>query len=404
MLGVDGNTVVLVGAALTDVAPSSLLLLEVETGGVGKEEPGKEHTSQAKPGNNVESGLDRDVVVENGGEQSTSLADTGREAVGRSSDRGGENLTGDEESDRVGTKLVEEGRQEVHGLERVDTSRAGVVLISEGRDDKHEEAHKETNLLHPLAAVELVVDKEGGGVVTSERDGNVDQVPGPSGQEGVGVVGDDLDELTLEELVAVEEDVIAEPSTSGGEQTATKVGEARLEGSGVVASDAGTGLGLSKLLGGVGHLPGSVVDEPQSTDGREGKGQTEGELSSLLGVRATAAAAVEDGEQDNQDNLVEELTPTLHQESHGDTATTVQTILLGRDSASRDGVLKGGSGSDGIFTTNTNRVEEERPGIANDPALQRKTPGSGKHDQTDKHDDGVLNETPATTDPVTNNL
>lgn len=404
MLGVDSNAVVLAFAALTDVAPSSLLLLKIETGGVGKKEPGEEHTSQTKPGNNVESSLDRDVVVQNGGKQSTSLADTGRETVGRSSDGGGENLTSNEESDRVGTKLVEEGRQEVHGLERVDTGRAGVVLISEGGDDKHEEAHEETDLLHPLAAVELVVDKEGGSVVTSERDGNVDQVPGPSGQEGVGVVGDDLDELTLEELVAVEENVVAEPSTSGGDQTATEVGEARLEGSGVVSSDAGTGLCFSKLLGGVRHLPGSVVDEPQSTDGGEGKGQTEGELSSLLGVRGTAAAAVEDGEQDNQDNLVEELTPTLHQESHGDTTTTVQTILLGRDSASADGVLKGGSGSDGIFTTNTNRVEEERPGIADDPTLQRKTPRSSKHDQTNKHDDGVLNETPATTDPVTNNL
>lgn len=404
MLGVDGNTVVLVGSALTDVAPSSLLLLEIETGGVGQEEPGKEHTSQTKPGNNVKSGLDGDVVVQNGGKQSTSLAKTGRETVGRSSDGGGENLTSNEESDRVGTKLVEEGRQKVHGLERVDTGRAGVVLISEGGDDKHEETHKEADLLHPLTAVELVVDEEGGSVVTSEGDNNVDQVPRPSSHEGVGVVGDDLDELTLEELVAVEENVVAEPGASGGEQTATEVGEAGLEGSDVVASDAGTALGFGKLLGGVGHLPGSVVDEPQSTDGGEGKGQTEGELSSLLGVRGAAAAVVEDGEQDNQDNLVEELTPALHQESHGDTATTVQTILLGGEFASSDGALEGSSSSDGIFTTNTDRVEEERPGIADDPALKSKTPGSGKHEETDKHDDGVLDETPATTDPVTNNL
>lgn len=286
----------------------------------------------------------------------------------------------------------------------MDTGRTGVVLVFEGGDDKHEEAHEETNLLHQFAAVELVVDEEGGSVVTSEGDCNVDQVPGPGGHEGVGVVGDDLDELALEELVAVEEDVVAEPGTRGGEQTATEMGEAGLEGSDVVASDAGAALGFSKLLGGVGHLPSSVVDEPQSTNGREGKGQTEGELSSLLGVRGTAATAVEDGEQDNQDNLVEELTPALHQEGHGDTATTVQTILPGGESASSDGALEGRSSSDGVFTTNTNRVEEERPSIADDPALESKTPGSGKHEETNKHDDGILNETPATTNPVTNNL
>lgn len=108
MLGVDSNTVVLVGSAFTDVAPSSLLLLEIETGGVGQEKPGEEHTSQTKPGDDVESGLNGNVVVQDRSEQSTGLAKTSRETVGRSSDGGGENLTGNEESDRVGAKLVEE--------------------------------------------------------------------------------------------------------------------------------------------------------------------------------------------------------------------------------------------------------------------------------------------------------
>ena len=37
---------------------------------------------------------------------------------------------------------------------------------------------------------------------------------------------------------------------------------------------------------------------------------------------------VEDEQQDDQDDLVEELTPALHQESAGDLAATVETILL----------------------------------------------------------------------------
>lgn len=404
VVGVDGNTMVLVGLAVTDVAPSSLLLLEVETSGVGEEKPGQEHASKAEPWDDVESGLDVDVVVQNRSKQSTGLSKTGRETVGSSSDGGGENLTGNEESDGVGAELVEEGGQEVHGLESVDTLGAGVVLVLERGDDEHEEAHEETNLLHPLTAVELVVDEESGAVVTSQGDDNVDQAPRPGGQEGVGVVGDDLDELALEELVAVEENVVAEPGTGGGEETATEVSKARLEGGNIITGDAGAALGLGKLLRGVGHLPSSVVDEPQSANGREGEGQTESELSSLLGVRGAALAVVEDDEQDNEQNLVDELTPTLHQESHGDTATTMQTILLGGELTSSDGALEGRSGSDGIFTADTERVEEQRPGVANNPALERVAPAGSEHEETDEHDDGILNETPATANPITNNL
>lgn len=152
---------------------------------------------------------------------------------------------------------------------------AGVVLVAESRDDEHEEAHEETNLLHHLAAVKLVVNEERGKVVTSQRHSNVDQIPGPVGHEGVGVVRNDLDELTLEELVSVEKDVIAEPSTSSSKQTTTKVGEAVLESSHVVASNIGSVLGLRQLLGSVGHLPSSVVNEPKSTNGGECERQAE---------------------------------------------------------------------------------------------------------------------------------
>lgn len=160
MGGVDGDAVVLVGLALADVVPAALLLLEVEAGGVGEEEPGEEHAGEAEPGDDVELGLNVDVVVEDRGEEGTRLADAGGEAVGRGADGGGEDLAGDEEGDGVGAELVEEGGDEVHGLEGVDVLGAGKVLILEGGDDEHEEAHEEADLLHELTAVHLVVDHD----------------------------------------------------------------------------------------------------------------------------------------------------------------------------------------------------------------------------------------------------
>ena len=47
-------------------------------------------------------------------------------------------------------------------------------------------------------------------------------------------------------------------------------------------------------------------------------------------------------------------------------------------------------------------VEEERPSIADNPALEVQTPRSREHEQPNKHDGGILDETPATTNPVTN--
>lgn len=38
---------------------------------------------------------------------------------------------------------------------------------------------------------------------------------------------------------------------------------------------------------------------------------------------------VEDQKRKNEDGLIEELTPSLHQESAGDFATSVETIFFG---------------------------------------------------------------------------
>lgn len=94
--------------------------------------------------------------------------------------------------------------------------RGGIVFEVEGRDDEEDEIHQESDDLHPLAAIELVVDQERSKVVSAERDSNVKQVVQPSGHDGGGVWGDDTDKLGLKELVAVEEDIVGEPCTCGG--------------------------------------------------------------------------------------------------------------------------------------------------------------------------------------------
>lgn len=98
------------------------------------------------------------------------------------------------------------------------------------------------------------------------------------------------------------------------------------------------------------------------------------------------------------------MTPALHEEGHGDTATTVETILLGGHLASSNGILKGRGSSNRILATDTQRVEKERPSIADDPALKSQAPTGSEHEKTNEHDDGVLNQTPSATNPVTNNL
>lgn len=398
MLGVHGDTVVLGLASAADVLPAALLLLQVEAGGVWEEEEGEKHAGQAEPWHDVELRLRVDVVVQDGGEEGTELANGGGETVSGRTDGRGEDLGGDEEGDRIGSELVEERRQEIHGLEGGNTLDRGVVLVVEGGNDKQDEVHEESQLHHVLATEQLVVDEEAGAVVSCERDDDVDQVPCPAGHDGGSVRGEDTDELRLEQLVTVEEDIVAEPCSGGGEQAATKVGEGQAERLGVVAGHVDLLLGHVELLAGKRYLVGTVVDEPQRAEGGESEGDAEGPLRHGDRVR-WAATVVEDEHEDDEDHLVPELTPALHEEGHGDLAATMETILLGRHSAGSGGVLHGGGGRHRVLTTNTNTVEEERDGVADDPALEIETPRGREHEQTAKHDQRILDETPSATEP-----
>lgn len=115
----------------------------------------------------METCLNGGVGGDNSGNQCTELTHGSRETVSRGTDRSGETFSGNQESNTVGTELVEERGQEVHGLESLDVLLGGVVFVVETGDNEENEAHQETDLLHPLTSVELVVDEERGEVVTT---------------------------------------------------------------------------------------------------------------------------------------------------------------------------------------------------------------------------------------------
>lgn len=402
MLPVDGDAVVFVFLAGADESPAAFLFLEVEACGVGEEDEGEEGAGETEPGDKVELGLGVDVVVEDGGEEGSGFTGCSAETVGGGADGCREDLGGYEEGDAVGAELVEERGQEVHGLESVDVVLAGEEVIGKSWNNEEDEIGHETDNHHPLAAVELVVNEERGKVVTNERDADVDQVVEPASHDRLVAGCKNLDELVLEKLVAVEEDIVSEPGSSCGKQTWSKVGKGELERSNVVSSNVCLLLGEHELLGGRLHLVVTEVNQPERTNGWDGKRDAVGPLRNNLRVW-WVGSRVEDEEQDDEDDLVEELAPTLHQESAGDLATTMKTIVLGGNLSGTDGVLHTSSSSHGVFTTDTNAVEEERPDVADNPTVLSDTPSGCEHQQTDKHDDGILDETVSATEPVTKN-
>lgn len=122
------------------------MLLEIEARSVGQPKPRNQHTGKAEPWDDVELGLCIDIVVKHRSKKSSGFADHCREAMGTGSDFGGEDLSGYQERDRVGSKLVEKRGEEIHRLEATDSCRARVVFEVEGWDNKHDEAHQEPDL------------------------------------------------------------------------------------------------------------------------------------------------------------------------------------------------------------------------------------------------------------------
>lgn len=131
------------------------------------------------------------------------------------------------------------------------------------------------------------------------------------------------------------------------------------------------------------------------------EGNTVGELSNLGGVRRLSVT-VEDDQEDHEERLVEYLSPSLHEESENDVATTVKTIVT---SASRSvgSSLQCLGRSHGVLSTDSDSVDEERDSVTNNPSLESRSPNRSQENDTDEHDEGVLDESELATDPVSFN-
>lgn len=148
----------------------------------------------------------------------------------------------------------------------------GVVFKVEGWNDEENEVHQKPNALHMLAAVELVVNEKACQVIAAKRDPDVDQIVKPARHDRCALGHDDFDELALEQLVAVEENVIHVPGTGSRKKTATEMSDGNLQGFRVVTCHSGFLLGDSQLLVGSSFdFVCSIVDQPKGAYSRDGE-------------------------------------------------------------------------------------------------------------------------------------
>ena len=82
---------------------------------------------------------------------------------------------------------------------------------------------------------ELVVNEERGEVVSNQTDAHVAEVIHPANHDRAVVRRQNCYELMLEQLVAIEEDVVCKPRSGSRQQSGAKVRECELEGFGVIS-------------------------------------------------------------------------------------------------------------------------------------------------------------------------
>lgn len=126
---------------------------------------------------------------------------------------------------------------------------------------------------------------------------------------------------------------------------------------GLTTSDRGLGLGGVESAIVILDLVHTQVEHVEGEDQNDGKRDTVGPLSGQSGVR-WAAAAVEDEEKDEEETLVEELTPTLHQEGEDERSTTVE-LVAALDFFAATNEFDGSGTSDGVFAADTNAIAVE---------------------------------------------
>ena len=195
----------------------------------------------------------------------------------------------------------------------MDTSHAVVIVVECGDGEANKAGH-EPDDLHPFAAVHFVIDQERGKIVADKRHTYVDQIPKPIRDYACGIRVQHGDELGLEELVAVEEDIIGELETSQyvemytfwrelgnahpcdgcSSDTWAKIRECKGQRLNVIACYGALLLRSLELLGGRSHLVETVVHEPERANGWNDEGHAISPLRHSLRVRWVTTAGVED--------------------------------------------------------------------------------------------------------------
>jgi hypothetical protein len=304
--------------------------------------------------------------------------------------------------------------------------RSPEVVVQDGREEEEDKVGKEPNVLQTFPSDEFVVDDQGREVVSTESDPTVEQVPVPTDDDRVVSGTDDLDERRLEQLVTVETEIVGKPTKGGGKESPSKVVEDEFERGNVVSGliDPSVLLGSHQSGGRVLELVETVVGQPEGGQGHDPELDSEDPLGRDLAVRRVAASVVETQEEDDQDGLVEELTPTLHEKGEDDVPTTVKFVIstVDRLATSLGLVLERRGGSHGVpehdpvshrpprprsrskrnhsLSTDTDPVDEQTPSVHDRPSAQASPPHGGQHDQPDKHDQGVLDQSEFPADPI----
>ena len=116
----------------------------------------------------------------------------------------------------------------------------------------------------------------------------------------------------MEELVPIEENVVGEPSASSCNHARAEVGECEFERLSVITSDLGLLLCSLQLLASGSHLEGTEVYKPEGANSWDSKGYTVSPLCGYCRIWRISISMVEYEEKEDQNDLVEKLTPALH--------------------------------------------------------------------------------------------
>lgn len=165
-------------------------------------------------------------------------------------------------------------------------------------------------------------------IVSNKRNADVDEIIKPARHDGSAVISNDFDELALKELISIKENVISKPCSGSGNHSRSKICKSKSERLGIVSGHLALPLRSGQLLTGGLHLVCSVVDEPEGSKSWDGKGDAVSPLCGQGRVRWVPSSVMETEKEENQEDLVEELAPSLHQEGARHFAASMEPVLF----------------------------------------------------------------------------